>query len=103
MSKEDLVTRIAALDILLTKVNSAHTYSIGTEFFDDVEVLQARVFHARNRLKKEMDTCAECKVEHVENKVCECGACMYAYCKQIPDDMYPIFECTKCGQRHFWD
>lgn len=47
--------------------------------------------------------CPECEKEHAEENVCECGSCMYANCKQIPDDQHPIFECKKCGKRHFWD
>lgn len=40
---------------------------------------------------------------HAETATCDkCGRCLYAHTKQIPDDLYPIFECA-CGERIFWD
>ena len=48
--------------------------------------------------------CDECKEKHPEKNVCpQCGKCLYKNAKQIPDDMFPIFECTNCGKRVFWD
>ena len=47
--------------------------------------------------------CPECQREHAEKKVCVCGACMYKNTKQVPDPVYPIVECKRCGRIHFWD
>lgn len=38
------------------------------------------------------------------NGFCQkCNACLYEHSTQIPDDMYPFFKCTLCGQVNFWD
>lgn len=48
--------------------------------------------------------CDECNQKHEVIAFCtKCGACLYKHSKQIPDDKYPLFECTKCGQTNFWD
>lgn len=47
--------------------------------------------------------CEQCKEKHCEKSECDCGACLYKYAKQIPDDMYPLFKCKKCGRTVFWD
>jgi hypothetical protein len=48
--------------------------------------------------------CDQCEETHPEKKECpQCLACLYKYAKQIPDNKYPIFECTQCGKRVFWD
>jgi len=48
--------------------------------------------------------CYECKEEHETIAFCSnCGACLYKNAKQIKDDKYPLFECTKCGCINFWD
>lgn len=53
--------------------------------------------------KKNWKYCNECKDLHPELARCECGACLCKNSKQIPDDDYPLFKCTKCGRVHFWD
>ncbi|MHA2279996.1 MAG: hypothetical protein ACXAC5_03845 [Promethearchaeota archaeon] len=49
--------------------------------------------------------CKECNKKHPigEGKCSKCGCCLYKNAKQIPDDMYPLFKCKKCGQVNFWD
>lgn len=48
--------------------------------------------------------CDECQETHEKIAFCEdCGACLYKNSKQIPNDIYPIFECLKCYARNFWD
>lgn len=48
--------------------------------------------------------CPECHAIHMEGTpVCRCGACPYRNFKQVPDNTFPIFECKRCGTRHFWD
>jgi hypothetical protein len=33
-----------------------------------------------------------------------CGACLFKNgFKQIPDEMYPLFECLTCHEVVFWD
>ena len=48
--------------------------------------------------------CTECKEFHEAVSFCEkCGACLYQHSTQIKNDMYPLFECLRCGQTNFWD
>lgn len=55
---------------------------------------------------KKVPICKECKEKHHapgEGYCTKCKACLYMNGKQIPDDVYPFFECLKCGQTNFWD
>ena len=49
------------------------------------------------------EVCKECGVVHPDPAICKCGACLYANAKQIPDDDFPLFQCTKCKEIVFWD
>lgn len=52
----------------------------------------------------EQEQCKECNALHVEKAPCsQCGACLYKNAKQIPNQTYPLFKCTKCGKVNFWD
>jgi hypothetical protein len=48
--------------------------------------------------------CLECLKTHETIAFCRvCGACLYFNSKQIPDNNYPLFECTRCDATNFWD
>lgn len=48
--------------------------------------------------------CKECNKLHEVIAFCElCGACLYEHGRSLNDEMYPLFECEKCGQVNFWD
>jgi hypothetical protein len=54
--------------------------------------------------KEHMKQCTECNKLHEKIAFCtKCKACLYENSKQVIDDMYPLFKCTKCGQVNFWD
>jgi len=51
-----------------------------------------------------MKFCSECKTDHEKIAFCEkCGACLYKNSRQVKDDLFPLFKCTKCGKVNFWD
>lgn len=48
----------------------------------------------------------ECGRVHgpADNNYCpKCGACHFVHGEHIPDDMYPLSRCKKCGEGHLWD
>ena len=52
------------------------------------------------------DSACECGRIHGggDNNYCpKCGACHFVYGEHIPDDMYPLSKCKKCGEGHLWD
>lgn len=48
--------------------------------------------------------CEGCdKPHYLDTPECCEGTCAYRDFKSLNDPDYPIFECKKCGKRHFWD
>lgn len=48
--------------------------------------------------------CDECDKEHEIIAFCTtCKVCLYKHSKQVKDELYPFFECLKCGKVNFWD
>lgn len=52
---------------------------------------------------KPENACQDCPKDQPEHLCESCGACLYKTAKQIPDEMYPLFECRECGKVNFWD
>lgn len=79
-----------------------------TGLIDEVVVIEksfAKIEHAKTFIESGGHTsyCAECDEMHYGNSFCECKSCLYKNSKQIPDEMYPLFRCTKCKKVNFWD
>lgn len=47
--------------------------------------------------------CTECGRSHEDGYCEKCRACLYKNSKQIPHEIHPFFECTKCHKVNFWD
>ena len=70
----------------------------------NVETPQAGAKGQENGNQTHGYQCADCQTVHCEPARCsKCGACLHKHSKQIPDDMYPLFSCTLCGEVNFWD
>lgn len=79
-----------------------------TGLIDEVIVLErsfADIEHAKMFVESgaRMIYCSECNEMHYDNSFCECKSCLYKNSKQIIDEMYPLFQCTKCAKINFWD
>lgn len=56
--------------------------------------------------KKLEPVACECGLKHGphDNNTCpKCGACHFKWGEHIPDDMFPLSRCKKCGEVHIWD
>ena len=92
----------------ITDNNNGFYCKANTGLIDEVVVIErsfAKIEHAKMFVESggRMSYCAECDEMHYDNSFCECKACLYKNSKQIPDEMYPFFRCTKCKKVNFWD
>ena len=84
------------------------------ELYDGVPIKDC-IDDAIAQLKAEIDEeienhpqeyCRSCMKYHSRDgnhKCPKCGACHYKFGIHIPDEMYPLSKCGKCGEGHLWD
>lgn len=55
-------------------------------------------------MSESKEVCTKCEKLHAPTQPeCYCCENCGGQVKQVPDDIYPIFECKDCQAKFFWD
>lgn len=60
----------------------------------------------QSKMEPSPTSICECGLQHGphDNNYCpKCGACHFVHGVHIPDEMFPLSRCKKCGEVHLWD